>query len=543
MMGPQRPAGTGGGVLRLRTYRRFLWCRALHLIGDKVTCARARDDRGCMAPAGQRLGGATTHCYSVQLMENLRPFQERFIRGATAAGIDTACLSLPRGNGKSWLAARLAARVLTPSDSLFVPGTESVLCAASIEQARIVFRFARAELEPMGGYRFLDSHTRIVINHVATNTRIRVIGSNGKTAFGLVGCPWVLADEPGSWTTLGGTLLFDAIETAKGKPGSPLRAVYIGTLAPATGGWWHDLVADGSHGSTYVQVLKGDRGTWDQWDTIRKANPLTQISAEFRAKLREERDAARRDSRLKARFLSYRLNLPTADESTVLLTVDDWERVTARDVPPRQGRPKVAGYDLGGGRAWSAAAAVWGNGRVECLAIAPGIPSLADQERRDKAPAGLYRKLAASGRLLVADGLRVPPPALLHNSAIAEWGKPELILCDRFRFNELSDAATGASLVSRVTRWSEAADDIRGLRKLAADGPLAVEVKSRDLLAASLSVAMVKNDDQGSFRLLKRGTNNTARDDVAAALLLAAGALARILRRPTVRRWRYRGAE
>ena len=93
----------------------------------------------------------------------------------------------------------------------------------------------RAELEPTGRYRFLDSHTRIGIVHKATNTRLRVIGSNGKTAMGLVGCPWAVADEPGSWETNGGTLLYDAIETAKGKPGSPLRAIFIGTLAPSLG--------------------------------------------------------------------------------------------------------------------------------------------------------------------------------------------------------------------------------------------------------------------------------------------------------------------
>ena len=119
----------------------------------------------------------------------LRPFQARFIREATAPGIDTAALSLPRGNGKSWLAGHLLTRILDPDDVLFRPGTESVLCAASIEQARIVFRFARSELEPRGGYRFLDSHTRIGIVHKATNTRLRVLGSNGKTAMGLVRLP------------------------------------------------------------------------------------------------------------------------------------------------------------------------------------------------------------------------------------------------------------------------------------------------------------------------------------------------------------------
>ena len=141
---------------------------------------------------------------------NLRPFQERFIKAATAPGIDTAALSLPRANGKSWLAGYLCARILTPDDRLFRRGTESVLCAASIEQARIVFRFAREVLEPTGAYRFLDSHTRIGITHKETNTKLRVIGSNGRTAMGLVGCPWAVCDEPGSWEVNGGTLLHDA---------------------------------------------------------------------------------------------------------------------------------------------------------------------------------------------------------------------------------------------------------------------------------------------------------------------------------------------
>ena len=74
---------------------------------------------------------------------------------------------------------------------------------------------------------------------------------------------------------------------------------------------------------------------------------------------------------------------------------------------------------------------------------------------------------------------------------------------------------------------SEAAADIRALRSLALDGPLSVDEDSQALLATSISRATVKSDESGSFRLVKRGTNNVARDDCAAALLLAAGALAR----------------
>ena len=231
------------------------------------------------------------------------------------------------------------------------------------------------------------------------------------------------------------------------------------------------------------------------------------------------------------------MNLPTGDETSMLLTVDDWERVCARPVPPRQGRP-VVGVDLGGGRAWSAAVAVWLSGRVEAMACAPGIPSLDEQEKRDRAPRGVYRVLAQSGALSVAEGLRVQPPAQLVQAVLGRWGAPEVVICDRFRLNELRDAARGVPVLPRVSRWSEAAEDIRALRKMSADGPLACEDKSRALLTASLSAATVKSDDQGSVRLVKRDTNNTARDDVAAALVLAMGEFARRAAHPPRRlRW------
>ena len=457
---------------------------------------------------------------------DLRLFQRRFVTAALRPGVDTAALSMPRGNGKSWLAAHVLTRALTPGDPLHQGGAEYLLCAASIEQARLCFRFVRSNLESTGAYRFLDSATRIGITHKASNTRLRVLSSNGKTAMGIVGCPLAVADEPGSWEVTGGQLMADALMTAQGKPGSTLRLLFIGTLAPATGGWWHDLIAGGSRGSTHVTALQGDAKTWDQWPTIRKANPLTAIDATFRRKLREERDKARSDSRLRARFLSYRLNLPTADESKVLLSTGDWSRVTARPVPEPAGRP-VVGVDLGAGRSWSAAVALWRSGRVEAFAVAPGVPDIAAQETRDRVPAGTYTRLVESGRLTLAAGVRVPSPAALVDR-ILPW-RPTAVICDRFRLAELQDAAGGrVRILPRVARWSECAFDVRALRKTAADGPLAVEESSRPLLAASLAAAAVKNDDQGNTRLAKKDPNNaTGRDDAAAALVLAAGALAR----------------
>ena len=325
-------------------------------------------------------------------MLDLLPMQRRFLSRALAPGIRTAALSLPRGEGKSALAAHILERCLTPGDSLHVPGAEYLLCAASLEQARNVYRPIRAELEPTGEYRFLDSVTRLGITHEPTNTKLRVMSSNAKTAFGIVGTPLLVADEPGAWEIVGGELMHDAITTAMGKPLSSLRVIYIGTLAPlgAPGHWWYDLVDAGTQGSTYVQKLVGDAetwATWATWATIRKANPLKVKYPESRAVLLEERDKARADSRLKARFLSYRLNVPTQDEAQMLMTVEDWKLVEARPVGLPAGRP-IVGVDLGGGRAWSAAVAVWESGRMEAIACAPGIPDLAAQERRDNVPQG-----------------------------------------------------------------------------------------------------------------------------------------------------------
>ena len=73
----------------------------------------------------------------------LLPFQASF---ATAVSrkenpVDIAALSVPRGNGKSWLCGAMVARSLTPGDLLFEPAVENVLVAAALllaagEQAR-----------------------------------------------------------------------------------------------------------------------------------------------------------------------------------------------------------------------------------------------------------------------------------------------------------------------------------------------------------------------------------------------------------------------
>ena len=73
------------------------------------------------------------------MMVKLRPFQKEFMRAVENDIYDTVCISGPRGLGKTFLAAHVLARCMTPGDSLHQPGKEYILGAASIEMARLTY--------------------------------------------------------------------------------------------------------------------------------------------------------------------------------------------------------------------------------------------------------------------------------------------------------------------------------------------------------------------------------------------------------------------
>ena len=162
-----------------------------------------------------------------------------------------------------------------------------------------------------------------------------------------------------------------------------------------------------------------------------------------RAKLLEERDEARQDGRLKARYLSHLdLNRPTADEAVTLLNLEDWERMEQRHTPERDG-PAIVGIDLGGGR--SLVCCVRESGRVVGLRRwrwLQGFRDLEEQERRDRTACGrLSGRWRHVGRLTVDVGLRVQSTVGALWAAVRRdlWGLPAL---DRFAIgSELGEAA------------------------------------------------------------------------------------------------------
>lgn len=463
--------------------------------------------------------------------DRLLKFHERWLRATFADGIEVSALSCPRGNAKSATTGRLIALAMSPGSCLWRDGLETVMVAASLRQARIAWRFAKALL-PGDEYRWQDSDQRIAVTHKPTGQVAYCISSSGKAAMGLSQFGTVYLDEPGALEVRNGELLFHALRQSLGKVEGQ-RLIMIGTRAPADPGtWWPDLLDAGSQPGTHVTALSASPNEpWHKWATIRKVNPVANVHEPLRRTILRERDDARKNPTLRRAFEAFRLNRSVEVLEDVLVEADDWRRVEGRDVPPREGRP-VVGIDMGSERSWSAAWCLWPNGRTECFAVCPGIPDLAERERQDAQPAGLYQRLAADGVLVVDEGRRVSKPETLLRVLDERGIRPAVGLHDRFLRGDLTDAVAGRfPLVERVTRWSEATEDIAAFRQLVKDGPLSVVPECRALARVSISQAAVKADDQGSVRLLKR-KHSRSRDDVAVCGTLAAGALVRRLRKP-----------
>ena len=471
-------------------------------------------------------------------MIELRPFQRDFLRELLRPDIKTAVLSCARGNGKSTFCAYLLSRIMDPDDELFEAGTENIITAASLAQARIVYKIAKKMLEEKGigdEYKFQDSAQKIGITHKETGTKVVGHSGTGKTLFGLVGVRYLILDEPGVLEIAAAERLWSAVRTSHGKLDSTLKVVVIGHRAPnATkpGHWYYDLIKTGSKGSAFVMNFEGSRSDPFNWNkSIRKANPLLFRNPALADALKEERKEALTDPSKKAEFLAYRLNLPSRPDNTMLVTVDAWKASLRRPVAPRRGKP-IVGIDLGQNRAWSACVAIWQTGRVEALALAPGLPNLAMQEKRDGVPRGAYSRIE---NLRVAEGLNVPPVEMLWGAIIEKWGTPVRVVCDRLRLGELRDSVPSSLFIeTRKGLWSESTADIRSFRRCLLDGKVSIDPASQSLIEASLAVSTVQADTSGNLRLIK-DKNNRARDDVAAAFLLACGAFERANAKPEKR--------
>lgn len=481
------------------------------------------------APAPESVGDRLVAWVQARAGVELAPFQRRFMRSAFGPHVHKAVLSGPRGLSKSSMSGWLLAAALDSSGPLHSAGSESILLAGSVDQSRACFSFLKRLCPPGGGFRYMDTAQRLTATNTITRSRVRVMSSSGKRAFGLVGARLVVGDEPASWDERGGRLMYDALETTGGKEATTL--ILIGTRAPAAPpSWWLDLIDAGSVPGTYVQVhgadmdSAGDVADWDKWKTIKRAHPLIDRNPFLRPKIEAELLAARASEDAKARFLSYRLNVPTRPPAECLFTAPQWQTVEARPPGDITGQP-IVGIDMGSSRSWSAAAILWESLRLDVISLCPGIPGVAEQEKRDAVPAGFYQTLVDDGALVVDTGRRVVEVGRLVDAIMPL--NPALIVSDRYRLGEVSDAVAGrCRVMGRVARWQEATEDVQRARQVAINDGLSIAPRARRAVRAALAESVVEQDASGNVRIGKaRGVRS--RQDIVMALTLALGRVPR----------------
>ena len=274
-----------------------------------------------------------------------------------------------------------------------------------------------------------------------------------------------------------------------------------------------------------------------------KANPSLPHMPDLEHAIRTEGKQAKADPALLASFDALRLNLGTMDvEASLLLQAGTW---AACEAVSEASGPCVWGIDLGTSAVQSAIAAYWPEaGRLEAFAAFPCEPSLAERGLRDGV-GGLYAECAKRGELVTL-GQNASDVGMLLAESLKRFGRPSLIVADRWREAELRDALTAAgvpvaSLELRGMGFKDGAEDVRAFQRAVADGRV-TPVPSL-LLRSAMSEARTVSDPAGNQKLSKGsqgGRRLRARDDSAAAAILAVSSGVRQPAKPKPS-WRYHG--
>ena len=465
------------------------------------------------------------------------PWERRFIRGAFAQPGDAA-LTVARGDGKSALVAGLASAVVDPAGPLHGRRRHVDTFASSFDQGLTVFDDIlaflgeRYDLDNRKAWRKQHTANRAWLEHKPSGARARVLGSDPKRAHGLRS--WLaLLDEPAQWDPAKRDRMLAAIRTGLG-------------TRPANDAHFFARMLKGSAG--YVQVhAASPTDPPFRLSTWRKANPSLNHLPSLRARIEQEAKDARLDPDMLATFKALRLNMGVGDVvEAVLLDAETWARIETADIIERAGGYAL-GIDAGQTAAFSAASAFWPqSGALDSFAVVPAEPSLSARGLADGV-GNLYVRMEGRDELVTA-GRYVSDLAGLLRMALQRWGRPAVIVCDRWREGELREKLAEAEfpvvpLVIRGQGFKDGGEDVRTFRRVCANADVRPPVSL--LLRHAIGGARVVPDPAGNWKLAKDaqgGRRSRHRDDAAAATILAVaegwrrrGQLRRVEGRPRMR--------
>lgn len=466
---------------------------------------------------------------------NVLPWQVEFLKKAFKSSKPSA-LSVARGNGKSALCAAIAVAVVDPCGPLTGSRREVVVVASSFAQGRIIFEDAlhflrqRHDLADKKQWRIQDSANAATIECLETYAKLRCVGSDPKRAHGMRPS-LALLDEPAQWESGKSESMIAAIRTGMGKmPQSKLIA--LGTKPASSMHWFSQMLENNQHSAIHAAGESDDPHDRETWLA---ANPSLPILPSLEKQIAEESELAMRDPAQLQSFKSLRLNMGIGDVlEQNLISLEAWKRCEGDNA--KRGGKAVWGLDLGTSAAMSAVAAYWPKtGRLEAVAAFPREPELIERGRRDGV-AGLYCQMRDRGEL-VLNGGHVASVNELLITALERFGMPGRVVCDRWREGELRDGLKAAGIAAgRILRgqgFKDGGEDVRDFRRACLTGK--VTAPESLLLRSALSEAICVCDPAGNSKLAKAtegGRRLRAKDDAAAAAILAVAEGARLARRP-----------
>ena len=190
--------------------------------------------------------------------------------------VRTACIWLPRGCGKTSLAAAISlAHFMGPEAE---PGGQIIMAAADRNNASIAFNHAwqMAKRDPELLQRIDPLESRKLLRHPGTSSTLQAVSSEAYSKYGL-NCSLFLADEVHAWQESEARQLWSAITDSQIKRENPLT-ILISTAGYGQGGLAYDLwerskqIASGEivdpTWMVYIASMPDDadwteRGSWD----------------------------------------------------------------------------------------------------------------------------------------------------------------------------------------------------------------------------------------------------------------------------------------
>lgn len=474
----------------------------------------------------------------IKILDWQRDFLERLLSTKT----NEIGISMARGNGKStWLAYVAAAYFIGP---LRRPRGHIYLVASSIQQAMICLDHLVEALE------LRDSTSRFQVSFSTnlsgvrdkkTGTLVKLLSSRPKSSHG-ISPVLILADEPAQYERNSRDAIYSALRTSLGKiPGSKL--VCLGTKPDESGHFFSRLLMKPQslvYAADRFRVITNPEGEQEyaeipldqlgDIELIKQANPALDHFPNLRQIIEAEFKDALSEPSLMASYRALRLNQGCSDhlQNSVL----DSENIVIceeryAELKETQKGAYVLGLDLSAGTSMTAAAAYWPLS-TDCVVFAC-FPEDPDLQRRGHLDGvgDLYMRMFSEGDLTTSPGRTVDYGLFLQTVIEAFGSKPKVIVCDRYRQNDLRTALNKIKLgnipiVYRGTGWKDGSEDIRSFRRAALEGKLGFPPST--LIRSAFAEARTIADPAGNEKIAKRseaGRRQYARDDAAAAAILA----------------------